>query len=559
MLATPLRSAAAIVVVVFLGLIANGRPIGAGDTRPTERVAASLVREGDFDLDEYPEVRAPFAREEGEHRVSVYPVLSAILATPVFAAAGALFPLDEQGSALAGKLAAALLSSLAAATLFLALWRRRPYKEARCAALLFAFATSVWATSQALWQHPAAVLFLSLSLFAILKAEEDAVWAGRVGLPLVLTVAARHASVALVAVLGLGVALRWPRRLPWLLLWALPGVCAVLLYQWLYFGSPLRHGFSGGLDRFAAPWGVGHLGLLVSPGKGLLVFTPLVLVALLGLLRALWSGDRWLATTLLLASVAHWLLVGRWLEWHGGECWGPRMMTETLPLLFLFLPEGLERLPRLGAAAAAFSVAVQALGVFAYDYRWERLYQRPPTAEHRELWQPSTSPILFHLRERVLILALPELERGRVTFAEHRFVPFGRSGSRIEAVGDRLAVGGEQALVRDVHLLRAARAADSRIRLRRRWDGVFLRLRSAVRDRRLEVNVVGRGHGTLYVGERSFGSATRWTAYPLADVFAIRHPYHGPESNGPELIVTIGKAHAQADIVSITVEAAATS
>ena len=40
-------------------LVANGRPIGAGDTRPTERVAASLVSEGDLDLDEYPGGRGP--------------------------------------------------------------------------------------------------------------------------------------------------------------------------------------------------------------------------------------------------------------------------------------------------------------------------------------------------------------------------------------------------------------------------------------------------------------------------------------------------------------------
>ena len=58
---------------------------GAGDTRATERVAASLVHERDLDLDEYPEVEPPFARQVGAHRVSIYPVLPAVLAAPVFA------------------------------------------------------------------------------------------------------------------------------------------------------------------------------------------------------------------------------------------------------------------------------------------------------------------------------------------------------------------------------------------------------------------------------------------------------------------------------------------
>src|SRR6185503_11418519 len=39
-----------VALLVFAVLVANGRPIGAGDTRPTERVAASLVQSLDFDL-----------------------------------------------------------------------------------------------------------------------------------------------------------------------------------------------------------------------------------------------------------------------------------------------------------------------------------------------------------------------------------------------------------------------------------------------------------------------------------------------------------------------------
>src|SRR6185436_1144759 len=99
---------ALVALVVFVVLVANGRPIGAGDTRPTEHVAASLVQSFDFDLDEFPEVEPPFARQSGAHKVSIYPVLSAVLATPVFAACRTLFVLDETGSALAGKLAGAL-------------------------------------------------------------------------------------------------------------------------------------------------------------------------------------------------------------------------------------------------------------------------------------------------------------------------------------------------------------------------------------------------------------------------------------------------------------------
>jgi hypothetical protein len=537
--------------LVFTVLVANGRGIEAGDTRPTERVAASLVQEGDLDLDEYPEVREPFARRAGGHYVSIYPVLSGVLAAPVFFAASRLFPLDERGCLLAGKISASLFSSLAAVVLFLVVRRRHSARDALWAALLFALGTSVWSTSEALWQHPAAVLFLCLALLCVVEAEEDPVWAGRAGLPLALAVAARHADVALVTALALGVAVRWPRRLQWLALWAAPPAAFVAAYHQVYFGSPFRHGFSGTLGRFSAPWGEGHLGLLVAPAKGLFVFTPIALVALVGLTRAWRGGERWLAGLLGGAAVAHWLLMGRWLEWHGGQSFGPRMMTDALPLLAVFLPEGLARLPRLGTSLAAVSVGVQALGAFADDGRWERLYQSPPAPRHRELWRVASSPIPFYLRQRVLILSLPWRRDGRVVFLEHRLVVLGATGSRIDASDSALRVGGEPASLGDVHLLLGARVREGRIWLRGRGDGIFLRARGEARRAPLAIVVKGEGGGYLYVGEASFARRTHWSAYPVDGPFEVDYAYDYERARDADLIVTIGRARGWADVASV--------
>jgi hypothetical protein len=549
-------SAVFLALLLFLALLANGRPIDAGDTRPTERVAASLLQERDFDLDEYPDVEFPFAREVAGHRVSIYPVLSAVLALPVFGVCRWLFALNETGMALAGKLAASLFAAGAATALFLAVGRRRPEAEARTAAVLLALGTTLWSTSQALWQHPAATLFLALSLLCLLRAEDDEAWAGRAGLPLGLALAARHADVALVLGLGLGLALRWPRRLPRLLAWSLPGALFVLAYQWAYFGSPLRHGFSGSLDRFSAPWGIGQLGLLFSPAKGLLVFTPLVLVAVVGMLRAFRRGERWLALTLGGTALAHWLFTGRWSEWHGGESWGPRLMTDALPLLFLFLPEGLDRLPRLGMLLAAYSVAVQALGAFAYDLRWERLYQRPPAREHAELWSLRDAPIPFYAGRRVAIFALPAVRDGRAVVREHPLVVAGGAGSRfrfVEGSGrEGIEVGGADPVAGDVHPQQGARVEGSRLRLRGRWDGLFLRVRPGARQRRLELRAAGRGRGSLYVVEGSFWSTEpRVTEHRMNGNFRIRHPYHFPESGGADLLITLGRSGGEAALESV--------
>ena len=121
---------------------------------------------------------------------------------------------------------------------------RRPPPSARRGLLrprrVFALGTTMWSTSQALWQHPAAVLFLCVALLFLSLAAQDPAWAGRAGLPLALVVAARHADVALVAVLAVAAAARWPRQVPRMAAWAAPVVVALAAYQWFYFGSPSR-------------------------------------------------------------------------------------------------------------------------------------------------------------------------------------------------------------------------------------------------------------------------------------------------------------------------------
>jgi hypothetical protein len=545
-----LGAAAGVWALVLVVLLANGRPIGAGDTRANERVAASLVQEGDFDLDESPEVEPPFAVQQGGHRVSIYPTLSPVLAAPVFAAARAFFALDETGSALAGKLAAALLSALAAAFFFLATAARGYRLGAFGVAVLFALGTSVWSSSQALWQHPAAVLFLCATLLCLVRAEDDPAWAARAFLPLALAVAARHADVALAAVLAVGIALRWPRRLPWMIAWALPAVVFVCAYDWAYFGGPLRHGFSGSLARFAAP-GVGHLGLLFSPAKGLLVFTPLAVAALAGLAVAWRRNERWWVGTLGGAVLAHWLLMGLWGEWHGGESWGPRLLTDALPLLFFFLPEGLERLPRLAPLLAVLSVGFQAVGAFAYDYGWERTHQRGGAAP--PLWDVADNPILFHLERKVLIVAAPTVKDGKAFVREHPIAIMGPEGSRLSFARDRLEGTGSVPTFGDVHLQRGAQIENGKLHLQGRWAGVFLRVRDDARPRRLQLRIAARGSGVLYVGERSFWvPGTRWATYPLGGRTLIRHPYFFPESGGGDLLVTTGLGGGQADVEWIT-------
>jgi hypothetical protein len=277
-------------------------------------------------------------------------------------------------------------------------------------------------------------------------------------------------------------------------------------------------------------------------------------IAALGLVRAYRRGERLLASTLGLAVLAHLVLMGRWTEWHGGECWGPRMMTDALPLLFLFLPEGLTLAGLAGTALAAASIAVQALGAFAYDYRWERLHVREGSAGNARaaLWDVARSPILFYAAQAVLRPAFPGIRGDKAFVREHPLRLFGPVGSRVSFEGGGLRVQGSERTLGNVLLERGARVEGDRLRLRGRWDAVFFRLHEGSRLRRLEVRVEGRGRGTLYVGERAFSSeATKWTAYPMNGAFRVRHSYELARAGGPDLRVSLGKDGGEADLEAV--------
>jgi hypothetical protein len=250
----------------------------------------------------------------------------------------------------------------------------------------------------------------------------------------------------------------------------------------------------------------------------------------------------------LAAVTAHWLLMGKWGEWPGGASFGPRLLTDAMPLLFLFLPEGLDALPRLGRLLAAVSVAVQLVGAFAYENRWEILHEAELRSGHGALWRVVDSPLGLHLRERVVVLALPGVREGRAFVRERPVVLLGATGSQVRFEADgSLRVEGSEPTLRDVHLQGGARVVEGRLRLKGRRNALFLRVPPGARQRRLELRIRGRGEGPLYVGEQRFdGRPPRWTEYPMRGAFAIRHPYYHPESGGEDLLVAVGKGGGEA-------------
>lgn len=369
--------------------LANGRVLGTGDTIPARYLPLSVLHDGNFDLDEFPELRATglpyYLTYTHGHHVSVYPVTAALVALPFYLPLAFL----DTGTAttylpIAEKIGAAGIAALSVAFIWLALSAATSRRLALSLTIVYAFGTSTFSTtSQALWQHGPGQLGLCIMLWALVREARRehtnaAGWLLLAGLGAGLACAARPTN-AILALSGLAALLARSRRAPLIAALGLaPAIVWHVGYNHWAFGDPLHLQWSIG---DAGPWQgdmvTGLLGLLVSPSRGLFVYSP----ALLAAAPAVFATTRDSALTPLVRTLSAGvlltiLLYAHWGMWWGGTSYGPRIIADVAPPMTLLLVPSLERLIRgrwtstCWTIAVVWSVGMHAIGAFCGNLSW---------------------------------------------------------------------------------------------------------------------------------------------------------------------------------------------
>jgi hypothetical protein len=321
-------------------------------------------------------------------------------------------------------------------------------------ALVFAFATMAWPYSRTFFREPLTVVAYMVAFYALMRYRPPSprrlLWPALAGAAVGLALTTKQISVILIPPLVLlAVVYEWRR--PWArsieagdrigrvgaLVAAIVPLALFLLLGRLYNAAVL-----GGVEVFArdivdyttnpqlsqsVPVRMvrAALGLGISPYKGLLWYSPALLLGLIGAIpfvrRRPWEGAAFL-------MVVGSLLLGysRYNYWSGGVAWGSRYMLPAVPFLVLLAapvwqwlvgdapPGSTRQMPRwlnislrsLTVLLLAASVLVQVFGI-SVDLR---TYELSFLLDQAKVWggigeaidalymKPAFSPVLGHLR-----------------------------------------------------------------------------------------------------------------------------------------------------------------
>jgi hypothetical protein len=249
------------------------------------------------------------------------------------------------------------------------------------------------------------------------------------GLATAMLVMARPLDLIFALFVFAWVAWTHPRRLAWFLPAPVVLGLALVAYNEYYFAR-----ITGGQDQLeqqhrelhgvGGPWSgdlrTGMAGTLLSPNRGLFIFSPWVAVAVAVspvAVRKLATGSlvRWL----LLALVPYLFVLSKYAVWWAGGSFGPRYWTEAFPLFGVLLACGLDwawdrsrGLMALFAVTILLSVMVHAIGAFCFPSTWN-FFPTDIDVHHERLWDWRDTELSRCFKESLLGVPVPIRLPGR--------------------------------------------------------------------------------------------------------------------------------------------------
>jgi len=310
-----------------------------------------MILEHNTDLDEYTAI----ARESNNyclkivdgHLYSIFPIGPSVVEVPFILAAMPFTDLtDSMKTSIptgADHLIAAVIVALTAVFIFLI--GEQFFDSRRYSLLLtfiFTFCTSAWSTASLnMFQHGPSILFLTINLYLIVLARKNPAIIQYASLPLAFSYMMRPSNSLSIILLSVFVLIWYRRYFIRYLLWALPVAVPFIIYNLAVYEWPLStYYYTVGRTESVSSFFVGLAGTIVSPGRGLLLFSPVLLFSIVGVfMKREERSEKRLDYFLAAIVVLNWLTFASIYDWWGGHSFGPRNFTDMMPYMaYLMIP-----------------------------------------------------------------------------------------------------------------------------------------------------------------------------------------------------------------------------
>ncbi|HEX2786561.1 MAG TPA: hypothetical protein VHP32_01560 [Ignavibacteria bacterium] len=208
---------------------------------------------------------------------------------------------------------------------------------------VFAFCTSVYSVaSRGLWSHGPVILILVIVLYMLLKAKEKNSLISYVSIPLFYSFLVRPSSIVTIIVISIYVFIYYRKYFSKYFLYGSIVVILFFVYNLSIYGTVLPSYY--GTERL----GIGLTSLqaifanLISPSRGIFIFSPVLILSIAGVFYKLKHNKDPLDKFLIAIIILHLLVVSSFSTWWAGLSYGPRFMSDMLPLFIYFFIFGLK-------------------------------------------------------------------------------------------------------------------------------------------------------------------------------------------------------------------------
>lgn len=357
---------------ILLAILVPGPAKNAIDTKWAIPTAMSFIRGHAGDVSEYVGTSGLEAITTiGERRYNFFPVGTPLLSVPAVAVVNLFDPslhgrVKNFETTGLEKVIASIFGALTAVVFFWVIYSRfANVPIAVVSVLVLMFCTSMWSTAtRALWSQGPFVLTITIAMLLLLRARSRPALAQYVSLPLAMAFVIRPSAAAPIAAFSLYVLLAYRayfiKYLAWAALIALPFIA----FNLFSFGSLFPpYDFHVHIVHNVPNWWA-LAAQLISPNRGLFIFSPVLLFSLSGFVLALRErDDLGLHLAFAAAVILHLLIISYHAAWWAGWSFGPRFMIDTLPYMVYFFAFNLHAIVPIDNARKATAAA--AIGLLA--------------------------------------------------------------------------------------------------------------------------------------------------------------------------------------------------